>query len=49
MDRKHFNMTDWATFVFLAELLAPRWRAIALDQCGHGHSGHTTTYDGRCF
>jgi pimeloyl-ACP methyl ester carboxylesterase len=32
------------TYENLAAVLGPRWRVIALDQRGHGHSDHARSY-----
>lgn len=40
----HAHWMEGATFIPLAEALAPDWRVIAPDQRGHGESGHATTY-----
>jgi esterase len=38
----HFGQ-GWI-YRILAEALSPRWRVVALDQRGHGFSGHAPTY-----
>lgn len=40
----HAHWMEAATFRRLAKDLAPEWRVIALDQRGHGDSGHAATY-----
>jgi len=40
----HAHWMEAATYVQLAERLAPRWRVIALDQRGHGYSDHASSY-----
>ncbi len=40
----HAHWMEGLTFAPLAKALAPEWRVIALDQRGHGHSDHATTY-----
>jgi esterase len=40
----HGHLMEAATFVPLAEALAPDWRFIALDQRGHGHTSHPASY-----
>ncbi len=40
----HSHWMEGATFIPLAEALAPAWRVIALDQRGHGHSAHARSY-----
>lgn len=40
----HALWMEAATYSRLAEALAPEWRVIALDQRGHGHSGHAPSY-----
>ena len=40
----HAHMMSAATFVPLAAALQPTWRVVALDQRGHGHSDHATSY-----
>lgn len=40
----HAHIMEAVTFAPLAEELAPKWRIIALDQRGHGHSDHAPTY-----
>jgi pimeloyl-ACP methyl ester carboxylesterase len=40
----HAHWMEGKTFAPLATALAPEWRVIALDQRGHGHSGHPSTY-----
>lgn len=40
----HAHITEASTFAPLAATLAPAWRVIALDQRGHGHSDHPSTY-----
>jgi len=40
----HSHWMEGQTFASLAEALAPGWRVIALDQRGHGYSGHAATY-----
>lgn len=37
----HAYWMEAGTYAGLAEALAPKWRVIALDQRGHGHSDHT--------
>jgi esterase len=36
----HAYWMEAGTYTDLAEALAPKWRVIALDQRGHGHSDH---------
>jgi esterase len=36
----HAYWMEAGTYAELAEALAPKWRVIALDQRGHGHSDH---------
>jgi esterase len=36
----HAYWMEAGTYADLAEALAPKWRVIALDQRGHGHSDH---------
>ncbi|MEO6215921.1 MAG: alpha/beta hydrolase [Sphingomonas sp.] len=38
----HAYWMEAGTYADLAAALAPRWRVIALDQRGHGHSDHPT-------
>jgi esterase len=40
----HAHIMEASTFAPLAAALAPAWRVIALDQRGHGHSDHPSTY-----
>jgi pimeloyl-ACP methyl ester carboxylesterase len=40
----HAHLMEAATFTRLAADLAPAWRLIALDQRGHGHSSHASSY-----
>ena len=40
----HSHWMEGQTFDSLAAALAPGWRVIALDQRGHGYSGHAATY-----
>jgi len=40
----HAHWMEGVTFAPLAEVLAPSWRVIALDQRGHGNSGHASSY-----
>jgi esterase len=40
----HAHWMEAVTYVPLAEALAPGWRVIALDQRGHGNSGHAQSY-----
>ena len=40
----HAHWLEATSFVPLAKDLAPEWRVIALDQRGHGYSGHAKTY-----
>ena len=40
----HAHLMEGLTFAPLAEAVAPQWRVIALDQRGHGHSDHASTY-----
>jgi len=40
----HAHWMEGRTFVPLAKALVPAWRVIALDQRGHGHSDHATSY-----
>lgn len=40
----HAHWMEGATFTSLAEALAPRFRVVALDQRGHGHSDHAPSY-----
>jgi esterase len=39
----HAYWMEAGTYADLAEALAPKWRVIALDQRGHGHSDHART------
>lgn len=40
----HAHWMEGATYAPLAEALAPAWRVVALDQRGHGHSDHASSY-----
>jgi esterase len=40
----HAHWMEAQTFAPLAKALAPEWRVIALDQRGHGDSGHASSY-----
>lgn len=40
----HATWMEAGTFEELAQALAPDWRVVALDQRGHGHSGHAARY-----
>jgi len=40
----HAHWMEGLTYAPLAATLAPKWRVIALDQRGHGHSDHAPTY-----
>lgn len=40
----HGHWFEGATYGPLAAALAPLWRLVALDQRGHGHSGHPASY-----
>ena len=40
----HAHMMSAASFEPLAAALSPKWRVVALDQRGHGHSDHATSY-----
>ena len=40
----HGHWFEGATYRPLAAALAPHWRLVALDQRGHGHSGHAASY-----
>lgn len=40
----HAHWMEGVTFASLAAALAPKWRVVALDQRGHGHSDHAATY-----
>ncbi|HUB29259.1 MAG TPA: alpha/beta hydrolase [Terracidiphilus sp.] len=40
----HGHLMEAATFLPLADALAPEWRILALDQRGHGHSSHAASY-----
>jgi esterase len=40
----HAHWMEGATYAPLAAALAPRWRVIAPDQRGHGHSDHAPSY-----
>ena len=40
----HSHWMEGLTFAPLAAALAPRWRVVALDQRGHGHSSHTQVH-----
>src|SRR6185369_2827596 len=39
----HALWMEAATYSAVAEALAPAWRVVALDQRGHGQSGHAAT------
>ncbi|MBX7553540.1 alpha/beta hydrolase [Streptomyces sp. tea 10] len=41
----HGHYNEAAAFASLAEVLAPRWRVIALDQRGHGESDRACRYE----
>ena len=41
----HAHWMEGIIYEPLAAALAPAWRVIALDQRGHGYSGHAGTYD----
>lgn len=40
----HAHWLEASTYKPLAEALAPQWRVIALDQRGHGHTDHASSY-----
>jgi esterase len=40
----HAHWMEGQTYAPLSRVLAPRWRLIALDQRGHGHSDHARSY-----
>jgi esterase len=40
----HAHWMEAQTFAPLADLLAPDWRLVALDQRGHGYSDHAHSY-----
>lgn len=40
----HAHFMEAATFAPLAQVLAPEWRVVALDQRGHGYSDHAPSY-----
>lgn len=40
----HALWMEATTYTRLAEALAPEWRIIAMDQRGHGHSDHASSY-----
>jgi esterase len=40
----HAHWMEGATYAPLAAALWPKWRVVALDQRGHGHSDHATSY-----
>lgn len=40
----HAHWMEAITFARLAADLAPDWRVVALDQRGHGHSSHASSY-----
>src|SRR5438874_7654710 len=40
----HAHWMEGITYSSLAEEVRPEWRLIALDQRGHGYSGHPDTY-----
>jgi len=40
----HSHWMEAATYTNLALALSPEWRVIALDQRGHGHSDHASSY-----
>ncbi len=41
----HAHWMEGSTFESLAAALAPQWRVVAMDQRGHGYSGHASTRD----
>lgn len=40
----HAHWMEAVTYTQLATALAPKWRVVALDQRGHGHSDHAGSY-----
>lgn len=40
----HAHWMEGSTYLPLAGALYPEWRLVALDQRGHGYSGHAQTY-----
>ena len=40
----HATWMEAGTYADLAAALAPKWRVVALDQRGHGHSDHPHSY-----
>jgi esterase len=40
----HAHWMEASTYAALSDALEPRWRVIALDQRGHGHSDHAPSY-----
>lgn len=40
----HAHWMEASTYKPFAEALAPEWRVIALDQRGHGHTDHASSY-----
>jgi esterase len=45
----HAYWMEAGTYAELAEALAPKWRVIALDQRGHGHSDHADDLSWNAF
>ena len=45
----HAYWMEAGTYAELAEALAPKWRVIALDQRGHGHSDHAEDLSWNAF
>jgi esterase len=45
----HAYWMEAGTYAALATALAPRWRVIALDQRGHGHSEHPANLSWEAF
>jgi esterase len=41
----HAHWMEASTYEGFAAAMAPRWRVVALDQRGHGHSGHAASYE----
>ncbi len=40
----HAHLMEGTTYAALAADLSPQWRVVALDQRGHGHSSHASSY-----